>query len=161
MEINLFDIVQHILNVAVLYVIVRTLLYKPVRQFMTNREEAISQRLEQANETAREAVALHEEYKTTLDNATQETRKIVEQRTAEADRAYHEITDKAERQALDIIDTAQMQASQYRQETMQELKKEVAGMAVDIASKILEREVSEDDNKAIIDEFFAGWADNG
>lgn len=169
MEINLFDIVQQILNVVVLYIIVSNLLYKPVRSFMLKREESINQQLEQARASVKEADAMHKEYSETLANAGQQTRKILENRTVEADRAYKEITEKAERQALEILDNAQLHAVQYKKECMREMQKDVTAMAVEIASRILEREVNEQDNKEVIDEFFDeitnsgryGWTSDG
>lgn len=162
MDINLYDIVQHILNVVVLYVIVRSLLYKPVRNFMLQREEGINQKLESARATVKEADAMHEEYKELLNNASKETRLMLEERTTEADRAFRETTEKAEREALNILDAAQSTAVQYKNDALREAHKEVANMAVEIASKILEREISEEDNREIIDDFFNKWTeDNG
>lgn len=158
MEIDLYDIVRHILNIAVLYLIVRTLLYKPVRKFMLAREEGIANQIEQARQTVREADALHDEYKHSMANAEQETRILLQKSTTQADVAFHEIIEKAEKQAADILENAQAQAEQHKKDTMREMKQEVSDMAVEIASRILEREVSQADNQRIIDEFFAGCA---
>ena len=43
--------------------------------------------------------------------------------------------------------------AQERKKAVNELKNELGGMAVELAGKVVERELNEEDNKRLIDEF--------
>lgn len=154
MEFNPIDIVQHILNIIVLYIMVRSLLYKPVRQFMLQREESIREQIAKANETAQEASDMRDEYQRSLDNAATATRDIMMKGAQQADRAAKDIREKAKQEALEIVDQAYVQVGQLQKESIRELKTEVTDMSVELAERILKHEVKPEDNREIIDSFF-------
>ena len=69
MEFNLLDIVQHILNVVVLYVILRAILYRPVRSYMLAREEALKQQRAEADQYRKDAEDLKAQSQKLLEEA--------------------------------------------------------------------------------------------
>ena len=48
---------------------------------------------------------------------------------------------------------AEAEIEQERKKAVNELKNEIGGMAIDLAGKVIEREISEDDHRKLIEEF--------
>ena len=66
MELYPIDIAIHLLNIIVLYVLLRLLVWKPVRKFMAGREERIQSQLDAAAKAQADAQASQTEYKQKL-----------------------------------------------------------------------------------------------
>ena len=64
-----------------------------------------------------------------------------------------EILAEASRQATDMKKKAEQSIEQERKKAMNEIKDEIAGLSVMIASKIVEKDISEDDHKRMIEDF--------
>ena len=59
----------------------------------------------------------------------------------------------AQQSARAAREAAQRQIEQQRKKAVNELKDEIGGIAVDIAARVVEREVREEDHRALIDDF--------
>ena len=70
-----------------------------------------------------------------------------------------EILSQAKQQAQAMRQSAEAQIAQEKKKAVNELKSEIGGIAMDIASRVVEREVSEQDHRALIDEFIAHVGD--
>lgn len=154
MEFHLSDIALNLVNILVLYALLRLLIYKPVRKFMDERAARVRAQLEEAgriNEQAKESQA---EYARRLAAIEEEGRLQLAQSARAAGEAAEAITAQAKEAAQDILAKAHAEADAQREELQRRMRPELSGMAVEIAGKLLGREVSEADNRAIIDSFF-------
>ena len=79
---------------------------------------------------------------------------IADERRKAAEREAEDLRRKAKQDAQVILTDAMSQAVTERDGMMSELKAQTAELAVDIAGKILEREVTQEDHQRIIDSFF-------
>ena len=154
MEINIIDILLHAANVVILYFFMRWLLYKPVNKFLKQREDIIEKRIKDAEEKEAMAVAKNAEYEELLDKAHVEAAEIIRRSSDLAKDHSKEIIDAAEAQAKDMIERANKDIENKKNQEKENMKREITDMAVQIAGKVLEREISHDDNKRIIDDFF-------
>ena len=66
-----------------------------------------------------------------------------------------EILKQANAQAVAIKEKAESDIAQEKRKAVNEIKDEIGGMAVDIAGKVIQREISEEDHKKLIDDFIA------
>lgn len=155
MPVNLVDIVQHILNIVLLFLILRTLVYKPVRNFMQKREERLEEEREKIKNEMDAAVNVKEQYEASLANMKAEAENALRESVLRADKAAKEITGKAEEEAAVLRKEACEQAEREKRKAMNELKAEATKLSVELASKILKREISIEDNQKIIDEYFS------
>lgn len=154
MEFHLIDFIEHALNVLILFLMLRTFLYKPVRKFMQDREAKFAQEREQIDESRSEADSLKNKYELSMKNAKLEAEKLTEERLRAAEREAEDLRHKAKVDAQVILADAADQAAAEREGMLTELKSETAELAVDIAGKILEREVKQSDHQRVIDSFF-------
>ena len=148
------SLVLNIVNIVVLFVIIRILVYKPVRKFMTERQQRIDADINGAREKlkkADEAKAQREaELLTAAEAADSERQRII----AAAESHASEITSAAEAKAEEIRKNAEVQAQHNSEKMREDAREEIADLAVEIAARVLEREVAKGDNQDIIDKYF-------
>ncbi len=154
MEINFIDILLHIANVIILYFFLRWLLYKPVNKFLKAREERFEERILSIESKEELAEKARVEYETMLKQAHSESAAIIKRSTDLAKEHSKEILDKADLQAKENLQKVQEDIESEKARAKEKMKQEITDMAIQIAKKVLEREVSLSDNQKIIDDFF-------
>ena len=154
MEFHLIDFIEHALNLLILFVLLRTFLYKPVSRFMAEREAKFAREREQIDTSRNEANVLKAKYETSMKNARLDAEHLAEERRKAAEREADDLRKKAKQDAQGILSDAMNQAVAEREGMLNDLKAQTAELAVDIAGKILEREVTQEDHQRIIDSFF-------
>lgn len=154
MDFHLIDFIEHALNLLILFLLLRTFLYKPVSKFMAEREAKFAREREQIDTSRDEANVLKAKYETAMKNAHLDAEHIAEERRKSVEREVEELHKKAKLEAQDILSDAMTQAMAEREGVMNELKAQTAELAADIAGKILEREVKPEDHQRIINSFF-------
>ncbi|HCH28165.1 MAG TPA: ATP synthase F0 subunit B [Ruminococcaceae bacterium] len=148
------DILLNLLNIGILFVIVKLLVYKPVKKFLSDRNQKIKNEIEEArklqdsaNETLSKKNELIEEGRAKGEAAASEMYKKAQEKS-------DAIIKKAKSDAEKIIAKANAEADTRKQEIIKSSRNEIADLSIEIAEKILEREVSKEDNRRIADEFF-------
>ncbi|HWP79833.1 MAG TPA: F0F1 ATP synthase subunit B [Candidatus Acidoferrum sp.] len=155
MTFHWIDIVEHILNIAVLFVILRALVYKPVLKFMKNREQGFEKQRRDIEAQMEGAQKLKGEYETSLAGAKSEAQETLREGVQRADAAAKEILEKAEQEGKALLAQVREQAQREQREVETAMKGEVTALAIGLASKILEREITEADNREIIEQYFS------
>ncbi len=150
---NVRDILLHIVNTLILFVAIRLLVYKPVRKFMNARTERVQAQMDEA--AAREAEA-----KQALEDANAHREEaarlavMAQAESAEQARASAaETVEEARRQAEDIVAAAQAEADAQRRAAQADIQAQALSMAVEIAEKMIGRELQNKDNDALAREF--------
>lgn len=154
MDLQPIDIIVHLINLAVLCLLLWLILYKPVSKFLRARADGIAQQLENAQTLEAEANQLKAEYEAHLNQAEKEARQAALTITQKADLASAEIVNAAKQDAETILQTAREKAEAERRESIAALKGQIAELSISLAEEILGREVTEDDNRKTIDNFF-------
>jgi len=137
MELFPIDFVFHIVNMIVLFVIVRNLAYKPVRKFMLAREERIQAQLDEAAQAQANAKALEAKYAEALSHAEEKGEAIIAEGHAAAVRESHELIDAAKAEAETILRAAREAAEAEAGKAMGEARVELANSAVELAGRVL------------------------
>lgn len=154
MEIHWQDIILHAVNILILFVALRVLLYKPINRFLKGREERFEGRISDIEKKEVEAAERKKEYDALLSKAHAEAAEIIKHSTELAKDHAKDVVTKAEEQSREMIARAKKDIENKKLQEKENLKLEITNMAVQIAGKVLEREVSMEDNKKIIDDFF-------
>ena len=100
-----------------------------------------------------EAEAMKAEYEQNLQNARTEANQIVAAAQKTAAARSEELLGEARAQAAALKQKAEADIAQERKKAVNEVKDEIGGMAMEIASKVVEREIKEADHQDLIDEF--------
>ncbi len=154
MEISIVEILLHIVNIVILFLVLRKFLYKPVIKFLNKRTEGIQKQIDEAAKMQTEAEQLKSKYDEMMTNAQELASQIIDQGRSIADDQAKQIVADAEGQASELKDRAKKAIVEQKKQAVIEMRQEVTRIAVQIAEKVLEREVSYEDNKDIIDRFF-------
>ena len=144
-------IVQGI-NFLVLLLVLNYLLYKPLVGKMQERTTAIQKSLEEAQAARAEAARQQEENATRLRQAYQEAASIREQALKEATEEQRKLVESAQAEARRLVETARAQTEADIRRARDELRREVAGMAVAVAEKLVRKSLRDDDHHRIVDE---------
>jgi F-type H+-transporting ATPase subunit b len=148
------DILYHILNILVLFWLLRLILYKPVSRFMTQRTERIESGLRDAESKQKEALELKAQYENVLESSEEKGQELIRESQAKASREAEIILADARDRADRMIQSAKAQIEDEKNKAIAEARSEVAQLAVQIAARILRREVSSVDNTAAVEGFF-------
>lgn len=148
------DLALNILNIVLLFLIVRTLAYKPIRKFMDARTERVNAEARAAEEKAAEAEKLKAEYTALLENGEQLKAEQTEQARKAAEAESDRILADANMRAAQIVENAREQAKKEHDETLVTMRQDVVDLAFDISEKLLEHSITDDDTKKMADRLF-------
>ena len=142
-----------ICNLMIQLVIFKKLLLNPVKKVIAERKAKADSQIADAQKLRTEAEAMKAEYEQNLQNARNEANQIVASAQKTAAARSEELLGEARAQAAALKQKAEADIAQERKKAVNEVKDEIGGMAMEIASKVVEREISEKDHKDLIDEF--------
>ncbi len=142
-----------ICNLMIQLVIFKKFLLKPIKQVIADRKAKADSEIADAQKLRTEAEAMKAEYEQNLQNARTEANQIVATAQKTATARSEEIVGEARAQAVALKQKAEADIAQERKKAVNEVKDEIGGIAMEIASKVVEREISEKDHKDLIDEF--------
>mgnify|MGYP000179896540 FL=1 len=142
-----------ICNLMIQLVIFKKFLLKPIKQVIADRKAKADSEIADAQKLRTEAEAMKAEYEQNLQNARTEANQIVASAQKTAAARSEELLGEARAQAAALKQKAEADIAQERKKAVNEVKDEIGGIAMEIASKVVEREISEKDHKDLIDEF--------
>ena len=142
-----------ICNLMIQLVICKKLLLNPVKKVIAERKAKADSQIADAEKLRTEAEAMKAEYEQNLQNARAEANEIVANAQKTATARGEEIVGEARAQAAALKQKAEADIAQERKKAVNEVKDEIGGMAMEIASKVVEREIKEADHQDLIDEF--------
>lgn len=148
------DILLHIVNILVLFILLRVILFKPVNRFLTERAERVTAQLKDAENKQAEAMVLKQEYEQHIETFEKEGREIIRDSQTKASLEAQAIVAEARSQATTLITSSQEKIASDKAKAIAAARTEVALLATEIAARILKREVSLVDNKAVAEDFF-------
>ena len=142
-----------IYNLMIQLVIFKKLLLNPVKKVIAERKAKADSQIADAEKLRTEAEAMKAEYEQNLQNARTEANQIVAAAQKTAAARSEELLGEARAQAAALKQKAEADIAQERKKAVNEVKDEIGGMAMEIASKVVEREIKEADHQDLIDEF--------
>ena len=153
---DLQQILLHIANMAILFFIIWKLLYKPISRFMKKRSDEIQRQIDEAAKKQTEAEQLKAKYDEMVKNAQALAAQLIDKSKTAADEQAKLIVQAAQANATDILVRSRKDVQLLKSKAKDEMRSEITDMAIQIAQKILRREVQPEDNREIINSFFSG-----
>lgn len=151
--VNLWQILVSLANLALIFWLVKKFLFKPVQKVFDDRRAAIDSQYAAADEAERAARESREAWEAKLQGAHAEADAIVKDATEAAKRRAQQIVGEADAKATGIVERAREEAVLERRKATEDMKNEIVEVSTAIAEKMLEREVSQDDHRALIGSF--------
>lgn len=152
-SVNIWEILIALANLLLLTLGLKKFLFKPVMKVLDERRAKIDGdylEAQQANEKAQEA---RSNYEAALAGAHQEADMILNDATRRAEHRGNEIVQDARDKASDIRKQAEVDALLEKKKAEEDIRKEIADVSTRLTGKLLEREITEEDHRMLIDSF--------
>lgn len=146
-------------NMLITFAVLKHFLFKPVKQMIDDRQQEIDTMYADAAAAKQKAAALEEEYQAHLQSIKQEQENLLREAAVRAQKREEEIVNAARAEAQALRTAAEADVAQERKKAVNDLKNEIGDIAVEIASKVVEREINKADHQALIDEFIRNVGD--
>ena len=152
--------VAQLLNFGLQLLLFKRFLFEPVKKILEKRQQEVNivyTDAEQANIAAQEVKRSYESH---LANARVEAEEITNKAIASAKLQSDQILSAAKEESEKLRAKTTADIELERQRAMSEAKGEISKMAVEIASKLVEKEIDEKTHSALIDSFIAEIGEN-
>ena len=158
-SINVWDVLISMANLAILFLLIKKFLYKPVKKVIATRQAAIAKEYTEAEAARTSAENSREQYAQKLSGAQAEVDSMLEEATVNASRRGERIVADAQDKADGIIRQAQTEAEMEKKKAQATIRREITDVSAALTEKLLGREMSADDHRAMIDSFLDGIGD--
>lgn len=143
LNIDLRQILLHMLNFVILAFGMYFILYKPLKEFMDKRRKMYEDMDCEAKETLKKADSLKMEYEEKLLKADEEIKKSRDKSELQANADAAEIIEKAQKEAEDILHRLKKQAEYESKEALRRANREISEITVSAAKKMIYSDTSE------------------
>ncbi len=153
---NLFsprDILFHVINTMILIAAVTYFVYKPVRKFLKGREDRIAGQMDEAAEKQRKADMCLADANAARKAAEADVAQSQKTGAVRAEEIADRMIQAAKKEADGIVAQAKADAAAVKAAAQEEIQEQALSMAVEIAERLIGRELSEKDNRVLAREF--------
>ena len=148
------DVIISLINIIVLVVLLRLILWKHVIRFLSERANRVRGEMEDAEKIRLEAEALRSDYDSKIGDIEERGRDLLRKSQLKANEESEKILNETQKKVKEMISDAEARIAEEKEQALEDAHMEVTQLATDMAAKILEREVSTEDNANVVDEFF-------
>lgn len=138
---------------VILYVVLAKFAFPRLNETLDERRASIQGRLEDAEERLAEADRIKQRYEEQLADAKSEANRIIEEAKSTAESLRRDIVAKAEAEAQTIVSRAQQEVAAERDRALQQLRQEVGTLSVELASRIVEKELDQASHQELVDRY--------
>ena len=124
-----------IITFIILLALLKKFAWGPLKEVMDKRERDINRDIDEAKETQ------------------DEVHHILEDARIQARKQHEEIIKDAHERANGMIETAQSEINSEKERALADINNQVSELSVLIASKVLQKEISEQDQKGLVDKY--------
>ena len=154
MDIHPEDVIISLINITVLFILLRLILWKHVIRFLAERKNRVKAEMDEVEKRRKDAESLHNEYNSKLGDIESQGQEIIQKSRKKANEESEKILSQSRDKAKEMITEAEARIAEEQQQALLDAQLDITGLATEMASRILEREISEQDNVNIVDEFF-------
>ncbi len=148
-----------LLNLVLTFLILKKFLFKPVNKMIDDRQKEVDDIFAEAEDAKQKAENMRADYDRKLAEAKESSAKIVSEATQEANRRSDEIIRQARLDADALRQKADADIALERKKALNDVKGDISRIALDIAEKVVQRELNADDQERLIDGFLQDLGD--
>ncbi len=150
-----WSIFWSVVNFLILMYLLQRFLYKPITELLDKRENKINSDLDEANRQKEEARKIKEEYQTKLATADDEAQSIIQKAEQTGKKNAKEIVEEAREKAESLQEKKMEEINQAKRDALRELRKEVASLSLQIAARLIEKELDEKAHQKLVEKYIA------
>ena len=153
--VNFWTMLFALANLLILYLFLKKILFKPVKNMIDSRQKEIDDMYSDAENSKTESEKMKAEYEQKLAKASEESEEILKNAVRRAQLREEEILREASDKAARTLERASEQVELEKKRAINEVKDEVSSMAINIAAAVIERDIKKDEHEKLIDEFIS------
>ena len=138
---------------VILLALLKKFAWGPLKEVMDKRERDINKDIDDAEQAKINAQKLEEENRKTLKETQDEVQRILDDAKVQARKQHEEIIHEANVRANGMIETAQSEINSEKERALADINNQVSELSVLIASKVLRKEISEQDQKDLVEKY--------
>lgn len=146
-----YSMVIVILNFILMLIVLNKLLYKPMQQFLKDRQESLKTEIIEAKEKNSEAEKLLQKRETELKESSEEIRNLNKKARMEAEQKALDILNSAREREKQIMKDTEEQVSHQKELAEQELQGRMAVMVSELTAKLLSKKMDSSQDQDLID----------
>ena len=150
-SINIWHIVISLANLVILFLILKKLLFKPVKKIVDKRQKELEAEYCKSEKTQAEADAIKAEWEGKMATAEAEADKIISDAVERADSRNEVMLYESREKADQIIRKAKADIERERKDARETIKKEIVDVSQALSEQIIGREINMDDHRDLID----------
>lgn len=152
-QVALGDMLFILVSFIVLALLVKHFAWGPVTKMMDARSEKITGDLDYADQERTRAEKLAKEREDALKNSRAEAVEIVNKAKESGETQKKSIVSDAHSEAEELRQRAKSDAAKAREDAMSGAQNDIANLSLEIASKVISKELNADDQKSLIDSY--------
>jgi F-type H+-transporting ATPase subunit b len=153
---NLGYLLVQIFNFAIVFVVIRAWIVKPIIGLLEKRRAAIAQGLEDARIAAEARANAEKEAREIVARAQAEAQLKVREAADRAELAAREVQARADSEAAKIREDARLELAQERDRTLTDVRGQIAALSMAATQRLIGEALDEKRQHALIEEFFSG-----
>lgn len=150
-----YELVAGIIAFLIVFFFVWKWAFPAINRSLENRQRAISGQLKEAETAKLEAQSLLDDYRAQLATAKSEANRIVEDARAQADVVRADLVSRSEAEASEIVAKARVDAANEKARALQEARREVADLSIDLAEKVVGENLDRAAQHGLIERYLA------
>jgi len=154
LEFHLEDVIISLINIVVLFFLLRLILWKHVIRFLAERAKHVQDIIDDAEQQRIDAEALRDEYLDKIDKIDDYKKQMILEGRQKASKESELIMNEAREKANQLLNEAENRIEEEKELALEEIQVDVTQLATEMAARILKREVSPQDNINIVEDFF-------
>lgn len=161
LTIDVGTILFTLINTLLIFLAFRFILFKRVDAILEKRKAEVDTTYSEADKALSAANADKEQYAAAMSGAKQEAAEIVSRAEKKAQRQGDAIIAEARSEAQAARERASAETEREKAQARTELQGEIADLAMELAQKIMEKEINKADHERLIDDFIEGIGNEG
>ena len=150
---NLLSFVIQFLSFVILLTVVFIFAYKPVKKILKKRADYVEKEIQEACNNNLESMKSLQEAKETIATSKIQASKIIQSAEKTGQEKYEAMLANAKAEVAEMKQAAQEDIERAKQEALEEIRNEMVKVALEASEEILKREVDNDDNKRLAEDF--------
>jgi len=151
-SIQLLPLITILIVFGATYWLLKSQVWPRITSALDERERKIREEIQQAEEAREEAKAVLAEYEKSLAQAREEANQMVAKAKADAKAVADDLRARNEQELAELKERAMREIQTARKAAVTELHEQSVVLATSIARKILQREISADDQQRLVEE---------
>jgi F-type H+-transporting ATPase subunit b len=153
--INAGHLISQIANLAILLVLLRIVLYRPVLNMLDQRAAKIRQGLEDAEAASQQAAQAQAEYDQRIQQAQEEAQAILSQAREEAGSLREQALADAQREAQELLERTRQSLQMERSKALHAERAHLADLVIAAASKVIGQSLDQQAHRRLVEQFLA------